>query len=140
MIEHHLTVANALVDLINGQVWTVPAVAVRRYVETLETLIQDQLRVFVFPGEFETDALSREITNEEHVTWFVVAVRVSDYEPGTVDPYVNFCRDLREALHVASLPDADVVGLDTDTIYDFDALNQRNQFIQVFGLKWRYDA
>jgi uncharacterized protein YjeT (DUF2065 family) len=140
MSEPHLVVCNALVDAINGLIWSLSPLAVRRYVETLQTLEAEQLRVFVFPGDLSTEALSRFDTQEDHTTWLVVAQRVADAEPVTVDPLVEFARELRDAMRDASLPDAVVTNLETDAIYDFDALHKRSLFVQVFGVKWRWES
>lgn len=139
MAEQHILVADAMVDTIAAGDWSLDPMAARAYVRTLQTIDADQLRVWVFPGQLAVEASTRGFDRETHTTWIVVARKVDNPEPATVDPLVEFARELRDAAAVWSLPNADVVGIEADQLYDLPVLHESNLFLHVFGVRWRYE-
>lgn len=140
VLEPHVAFVTEVVEFVNGYEWSRSnVVAEEGYADGLDSDRDTTARVFVFPGDIQTERLTRTTDAEFHTTWCVLAIHASDHSKTAIKPHVHFARELRRAVRRYDWTAGDLVSLVTGDIYDFEELNANNLFVQIFGIRWRRD-
>lgn len=121
--------ADALVTAINGHVFTLPTVAVRRMVIDL-TLPETTTRtIYVSPKGIETRWIGRRQREQKTTLYAVILARVATLEASVLDPLSQLTEDLDDFINATAnraLGGATLIETKISALFDAERLRQQS--------------
>jgi hypothetical protein len=135
-------IADSLAAALTAKSFSMPVVALRRYVPDYDRQDLQELRVSVVPGPVETEPVSREQDLFTHSVMVIVA-KATDGSNEQVDPLMMLCEDIIDAirsgtLSTAMMPDnAKYFSSSFQTVFDRDNLSDHRIFMAQIEVSYR---
>lgn len=143
MAARIIELADAVVADLKGQTFSMPVQVLRAYVPTVDLKDAKDLRLTVFPKQYEVQWASRSTAQTEYQLEVGVQKKLSadadldvefDLLMGLVQEVIDF---LWEQARPAGLPDARINNVEHGTIYAAEHVTQLRQFTSVFTVTYR---
>lgn len=137
-----IEIADALARGLSSRPFSMRVPAARRYVPDYDRHELQELRVSVVPGPAETERVSRAQDLFAHTVTVVVA-KATDGTNDQVDPLMQLCEEIIDAIRDGSLgsatmpADAQYYSSTFETLFDRDAMSDHRVFVGQIQVTYR---
>lgn len=136
------SICDAIVTALDGGTFSQSFTPIKSYAPILTHSEMSDVRVIVFPLNFDTERESRGVRQHDHVIHIGVIKKLANKDEATVDPWITLVEEIdtfinAEANRSLAGGIGKIVESKTAPIFDADMLNKQNLFASIIAATYR---